>query len=91
MPNSIREADMVTAKLLGYSMNTQEIPAIMAAKQKLIEQKIYVPTLWPNVLCDSAAGSTARRLTRDILPLPCDQRYGPWEMDAVIAAVLREL
>ena len=60
-------------------------------RKKLIEQKIYVPTLWPNVLCDPAAGSTARRLTRDILPLPCDQRYGPREMDAVIAAVLREL
>ena len=60
-------------------------------RQKLIEQKIYVPTLWPNALCDPAAGSTARRLARDILPLPCDQRYGLWEMDAVIAAVLREL
>ena len=60
-------------------------------RQKLIEQMIYVPTLWPNVLCDPAAGSTARRLARDILPLPCDQRYGPGEMDAVIAAVLREL
>lgn len=60
-------------------------------RQKLIQQKIFVPTLWPNVLTDPAAGDTARRLAREILPLPCDQRYGLWEMDAVITAVLREL
>ena len=60
-------------------------------RQKLIGQKIYVPTLWPNVLTDSSAGNTARRLARDILPLPCDQRYGSWEMDMIITAVLREL
>ena len=60
-------------------------------RQKLIEQKIFIPTLWPNVLTDPSTGSTARRLARGILPLPCDQRYGSWEMDAVITAVLREL
>ncbi len=60
-------------------------------RQQLIKQKIYVPTLWPNVLADPAAGSTARRLAGDILPLPCDQRYGLWEMDMIITAVLSEL
>jgi hypothetical protein len=60
-------------------------------RQKMIKQKIYVPTLWPNVLVDHTAGSTARRLARNILPLPCDQRYGLWEMDAIINAVLSEL
>ena len=39
MLDSIRDSMGVTLKSLGYSMNTQEIPAIMAAKQKLIEQK----------------------------------------------------
>ena len=60
-------------------------------RQKLIQQKIYVPTLWPNVLADPTAGNTACRLARDILPLPCDQRYGLWEMDAIITVVLSEL
>ena len=31
--------------------------------------------------------STASRLTREILPLPCDQRYGREEMAFVIDAV----
>ena len=39
MLDSIRDSMGITLKYLGYSMNTQEIPAIMAAKQKLIEQK----------------------------------------------------
>ncbi len=60
-------------------------------RRVLIAQKIYVPTLWPNVLKDPEAGETARNLARNVLPLPCDQRYGKEEMDAVIAAVLREL
>ena len=60
-------------------------------RQQLIKQKIYIPTLWPNVLADPSAGTTARRLAVDILPLPCDQRYGLWEMDMIITAVLSEL
>lgn len=39
MLDSIRDSMGVTLKSLGFSMNTQEIPAIMAAKQKLIDQK----------------------------------------------------
>ncbi|MBR4080360.1 MAG: ABC transporter substrate-binding protein [Clostridia bacterium] len=39
MLDSIRDSMGVTLKYLGYSMNTTEIPAIMAAKEKLIEQK----------------------------------------------------
>ena len=39
MLDSIRDSMGVTLKYLGYSMNTQEIPAIMEAKNKLIEQK----------------------------------------------------
>lgn len=39
MLDSIRDSMGVTLKYLGYSMNTQDIPSIMAAKQKLIDQK----------------------------------------------------
>lgn len=66
------------------------LPDGARVRRALIAQKIFVPTLWPNVLTDPAAGEAARRLAGDILPLPCDQRYGPEEMDAVIAAVRRE-
>ena len=39
MLDSFRDSMGATLKSLGYSMNTHEIPAIMAAKNKLIEQK----------------------------------------------------
>ena len=56
-------------------------------RKKLIEKKIYVATLWPNVLRDQPSGSDAFRLASQILPLPCDQRYGAEEMRTVISAV----
>lgn len=56
-------------------------------RKELIRKKIYVPQLWPNVLKEQPEDSTACRLTREILPLPCDQRYGKEEMAAVIDAV----
>ena len=39
MLDSIRDSMGITLKYLGYSLNTHDIPAIMAAKLKLIEQK----------------------------------------------------
>jgi len=49
-------------------------------RKKLIEKRIFVPTLWPNVLSELPKGSLEYRLAEDILPLPCDQRYGADEM-----------
>ncbi len=56
-------------------------------RQALIGKKIYVAQLWPNVLQSSTKDTAASRLTRQILPLPCDQRYGPEEMRFIIEAV----
>ena len=56
-------------------------------KRKLIEQKIFVPMLWPNVPEQQPEDSEACRLAEQILPLPCDQRYGAEEMDFIIRAV----
>ena len=58
-------------------------------RKKLIEQKIFVPTLWPNVLKEEQKNTAAYTLADNILPLPCDQRYGPEEMNMIIEAVFR--
>lgn len=42
MPNSIREADMIAARLLGYSMNTTDEAELAEITDKLIEQKPMV-------------------------------------------------
>lgn len=43
-------------------------------RQELVKKKIYIPTLWPNVLKDMPEDSIEYQFTANILPLPCDQR-----------------
>ena len=58
----------------------------MAVKKKLAEKKIYVATLWPNVLDEDAP--LEQDYTRNILPLPCDQRYNAEDMARIIKEVM---
>ena len=60
----------------------------MTIKKQLAKRKIYVATLWPNVLGSGLDIETD--LTENILPLPCDQRYSEKDMQRVADAV-REL
>ena len=64
------------------------VPNGMAVKKQLAKRKIYVATLWPNVLDTGLDIETD--LTENILPLPCDQRYSEEDMQTVADAV-REL
>ena len=50
-------------------------------RKRLLEEKIYIPTLWPGVLTRCKAGDVEYTLTTDLLPLPIDQRYGEAEMN----------
>lgn len=54
-------------------------------RKKLIQNKIFVPTLWPNVLNEAEKGSLEYKLAADVLPLPCDQRYTQEDMDIIIS------
>lgn len=56
------------------------VPGGVALKKALIARKIFVPTLWPNVKAEDGADACELRLVRDLLPLPCDQRYGEDDM-----------
>jgi len=58
----------------------------MEIKRKLAEQKIYIPTLWPNLL--DLEGTLEKDYAENILPLPCDQRYGAEEMERVVKELL---
>ena len=55
-------------------------------RKKLAEQKIYIPTLWPNV-ADSEANEAEKEYAQNILPLPIDQRYTPEDMKRMGDAV----
>ena len=63
------------------------LPEGQKIRKKLIERKIFVPMLWPNVPEQQPADSEACKLAEQVLPLPCDQRYGAEEMAFIIKAV----
>lgn len=56
-------------------------------RKQLIAKKIYVPTLWPNVLEDIPKTAYEYELAKNILPLPCDQRYDEADMEYICSAV----
>ena len=57
----------------------------MTIKKQLAERKIYVATLWPNVIGSGLDIET--EYTENILPLPCDQRYSEADMQRVVNAI----
>lgn len=52
-----------------YISNGNEI------RKKLLEQNIYIPTLWPDVFKLCKETELEYDMAKNILPLPCDQRY----------------
>lgn len=61
-----------------YISNSEEI------RKKLISNKIYVATLWPNVLKENKYNSIEYKYAKDIIPLPCDQRYDINDMKFIV-------
>lgn len=62
-----------------------------AVKKELLEHKIYIPTLWPNVVSELPHDWWEWKLSNDILPLPCDQRYGLEEMELMINMIIERM
>lgn len=58
-------------------------------RNKMISQKIYIPVLWGNVLHSVGADSVESRYVRNILPIPCDQRYGNMEMERIVDVIMK--
>lgn len=49
-------------------------------RKELQKRKIYIPTLWPNVLNACDTSDLEYCLANNTLPLPCDQRYSIEDM-----------
>lgn len=59
-----------------------------AIRKELQKKKIYIPTLWPNVLESCVSCDLEYRLAMNILPLPCDQRYDIEDMNYLCGNLL---
>lgn len=68
-----------------YTQKAQEI------RKQLQQQKIYIPTLWPEVLQQCSEDSLEYQFTKNILPLPVDQRYTWDDMDSMASKIMQLL
>lgn len=57
-------------------------------KEKMIANKIYIATYWPNVLDQCNSSEWEYYLAKYLIPLPIDQRYGFQEMNLVLEQLL---
>lgn len=57
-------------------------------RKKLQKEKIYIPTLWPAVFNICKDSELEYDMAKNILPLPCDQRYGEEEMVYMMEVLL---
>lgn len=53
-------------------------------RKRLIENKIYISMLWPNVPDQVEEDSIEYRYSKNILPIPCDQRYNLNDMNYIL-------
>ncbi len=58
-----------------------------ALRQRLIDNRVYIATYWPNVLSQCPKNTIEYHLAMNILPLPIDQRYGEDEMKTIIKII----
>ena len=57
-------------------------------KSKLIQNKIFVPTYWPNVLKESSKESAAYQLAENLICIPTDHRYDAADMERIVKLIL---
>ena len=53
-------------------------------KQKLLDNKVYTPTYWANVLDWSGEDSLEYSMTKQIIYLPIDQRYDKIDLKRIV-------
>ena len=62
-----------------------------AVRKELQKEKIYIPTLWPNVLEECPKDSLEYHYAADVLPILVDQRYGIEDMKYLVEVIRNEI
>lgn len=58
-------------------------------REKMLNDLIYIPTLWTDVVKDVKATKLEKDMAMNILPLPIDQRYTEKEMDILVDRIFK--
>lgn len=56
-------------------------------RNKLLVNKVFVASYWPNVLDWSSPSHSEYLLTTFLIPIPIDQRYGIMDMDRILTLI----
>lgn len=76
---------------LGSGSGTFMYPLMLengaAIRKKLQQEKIYIPTLWPDVFSWCLPDENEYKMAEKILPLPIDQRYGTEDMKYLVEEI----
>ncbi|SET11363.1 hypothetical protein [Prevotella sp. kh1p2] len=79
------------SNVLQINLGSDEVPMVFPylcrdnrLRKKLIQNKVYVATFWPNVEEWAGNKSIEHQLACNLLPLPIDQRYGEKEMNIIL-------
>lgn len=59
-------------------------------RENLAKKKIYIPTLWKNVLQVTPKESIEYQFSENLLPIPCDQRYDEEDMKYIVECIKAE-
>ena len=83
--------DLVLKKPNGAFAYPLYIPNGSTIKKKLVSEKIYIPTLWPNVLHDCDKETWAFLFSDNLLALPLDQRYTNNDLQKIIHIIMQNM
>lgn len=89
---STNKLDVVTP--IGPYMYPLYVEDGSVVRKKLQQKRIYIPTLWPDVLKICTENDLEYDMALNILPIPVDQRYGIEDMEYIVSTLnqsLREL
>ena len=90
------EAHLRPLNLLHLHISEDVVPMVYpfltndsSLKQRLIQEKVFVPTFWPNVLQWCCSDDFEYKLADNTLFLPIDQRYGLDDMKRIVDLIIQ--
>lgn len=79
---------------LHFELNDGAVPMVYpyltidaGLRNRLIENKVFVAKYWPKVMEWTQSDMLENMFVRNLLAIPCDQRYGIAEMDRIIKII----
>lgn len=93
LENALKDSNLIHLK-----MDDEDVPMVFpylvengeSLKKKLIENKIFVATYWPNVKEYCCEDLLEYWLMDRLVPMPIDQRYGMNEMNRTIETIKKQ-